>query len=156
MAATDPSSSVQSARTEEIGPTHVPRWVGPFFGALAVALVPWTIYLAITLPQRTTSTHYALAWAGFDVGLMLALGGTAYLTWRHHHWLPIIASVAATMLIVDAWFDVTTAPDRSARIQAVASAAVLEVPLALCSFWLALHAQEIIERRITVRARRRA
>lgn len=81
---------------------RVPRWVGPVFAILAVLLIPWTIYLASTLPARARASHYALAWAGFDVALIAALAWTAYLTWHHHLRLPIAASVTATMLLVDA------------------------------------------------------
>lgn len=129
------------------------RWMGPVFAGLAALLVPWTVYLAMTLPEHQTAAHYDLSWSGFDVGLVLALGGTAACAWRRSTWLPIVAAFTAAMLCVDAWFDVTTAPDGDELLAAVASAALLELPLAVVCLWLARNGQRIIERRISLRVR---
>ena len=40
---------------------------------LAVLMVPWTVYLAVSLPSEQRAAHYDLAWAGFDVGLFAVL-----------------------------------------------------------------------------------
>jgi hypothetical protein len=58
---------------ESPGPPRLVRWVGIFFVACFIGLIPWTIYLWLTLPVREVSPHYNLAWTGFDVLLAIAL-----------------------------------------------------------------------------------
>jgi len=127
------------------------RWMGPVFAALALVMIPWTVHLSLTLPRRVTATHYDLAWGGFDIGLVLALGWTAYSAFRGTRWLPIAASVNASMLVVDAWFDVVTAPHRGDRLVALVLAMLVEIPLSAVCVWLAINGQQIIERRLTLR-----
>jgi hypothetical protein len=57
---------------------RVVRWTGPVFAAFSMILLPWTIYLAQSLPVRQVSSHYDAAWAGFDVMLMVALASAGY------------------------------------------------------------------------------
>jgi len=36
----------------------------------AIALIPWTIYLGLTLPQSYSAQHWRLTWVGFDILLL--------------------------------------------------------------------------------------
>ena len=47
----------------------LPRRLTVLLALVAVALVPWTLYLTFTLPSRHVTIHYDLAWVGFDVAL---------------------------------------------------------------------------------------
>jgi hypothetical protein len=131
------------------------RWVGPLFAVLALLMVPWTAYLAVTLPGQATAAHYDLAWAGFDVGLFLVLAWTAWTAVSSSRWLPVAASLNAGFLVVDAWFDVITAPGRRELAMALASALLIELPLAAVSIWLAVNGQRIFEHQVTLRVLRR-
>ena len=111
---------------------------------LAVLLLPWLVLLAIKLPDRQINQNYRLAWVGFDVLLMLTLSRTAWLAWRRSPYLVIVASVTATLLIVDAWFDITTASSDRERSLAIATAILIELPLAAFSMRLARRAQRAI------------
>ena len=53
--------------------TRVVRWTGPLFAVFSLILLPWTIYIAGSLPSKQVSTNYDTAWAGFDVLLILTL-----------------------------------------------------------------------------------
>jgi hypothetical protein len=53
--------------------TRIVRWTGPLFAVFSLILLPWTIYIAGSLPSRQVSTNNDAAWAGFDVLLMLTL-----------------------------------------------------------------------------------
>src|SRR2546423_710181 len=45
----------------------VAGWVGFVFVSGGLAVVPWTAYLAFTLPRSSQASHYRLAWGGFDL-----------------------------------------------------------------------------------------
>jgi hypothetical protein len=129
--------------------------VGWVFAALALLMVPWTAYLSVTLPGSSRAPHYALAWAGFDVGLLLAVGLTGVAAVRVSRWLPALAGATAAMLLVDAWFDVVTAPSRREMAVAAVMAVVVELPLAALCAWLAVGGQHLFERRVALAGRRR-
>lgn len=131
------------------------RWVGPLFAVLAALMVPWTAYLAVTLPSQATAAHYDLAWAGFDVGLFLVLAWTAWTAVSRSRWLPVTASLNAAFLVIDAWFDVITAPGRRELAMSLTSALLIELPLAAVSIWLAVNGQRIFEHQVTLRVLRR-
>ena len=126
------------------------RWAGPAFALFSLVLLPWTIYLAYSLPARQVSPHYAIAWAGFDVILLVVLAGTAYFALRRSRYLATAAASAATLLVVDAWFDITTSPPGGQFMQAIALAVLVELPLASLCVWLSHHAQQLCERRIVL------
>jgi hypothetical protein len=129
--------------------------VGWVFAVLAALMVPWTAYLFIELPPSQRAAHYDLAWGGFDLGLLAVLAATAVAAVRRSRWLPVSAAALATLLVVDAWFDVVTAPTRGELVTAMAMALLVELPLAGVSGWLAVRGQDLLERRIALRARRR-
>jgi hypothetical protein len=133
--------------------TRVVRWTGPLFALFALVLVPWTIYLAGSLPAMQVSANYNAAWAGFDVLEMLALASTAYFALRRSRYLATAATVTATMLVVDAWFDVLTTPGIR-RMESIGLAVFVEVPLAAVCIWLSWHTQQLAERRIVLLLRR--
>jgi hypothetical protein len=133
----------------------VPRWVAPVFAVLGAATVPWTAYLAMSLPAQSNAEHYRVAWVGFDVLLIVVLLVTAYLAWRGSPQVGLLAAAAATMLCVDAWFDVTTSRHSDVPA-AVLSAVLLELPLAAVCGWIALHVDQVVERRLRHLARRAA
>jgi hypothetical protein len=111
------------------------RWVTLLLGVVALALVPWTLFLTFTLPSRHLTLHYDLAWVGFDVALAAAFAATTWAAFRGSHWLVPFAAVAATMLCCDAWFDVVTSQGGAEMAEAVAEAVFVELPLAaLCGF----------------------
>jgi hypothetical protein len=130
------------------------RWTGPLFTLFAVIMLPWTAYIAATLPSRQFSPHYDVAWAGFDVLLIIALAATGYTALRRSRYLTMAATATAVLLVVDAWFDVMTTPGAQV-IQSILLAALVELPLAGVCVWLSLHTQELAERRIVLLMRRR-
>jgi hypothetical protein len=143
------------ANTEELTKVRtVPWWVGPAFAVLAIGTVPWVIYLLITLPRHATFAHYRGVWVGFDIGLVGVLAGTGYQAWKGRPRVAIVATAAATMLFVDAWFDVLTTPRGNGLMVSIALAAFVELPLASICLWIALHAEMVIESRLRLLARR--
>ena len=129
------------------------RWAGPLFAAFSLLLVPWTIYLAASLPQRQISPNYDVAWVGYDALLLVALAATAYSSLRRSRFLTIAATTAAVLLVVDSWFDVLTSP-RDERMQAIALALLIELPLAALCMWLSHHTHQLASKRLNMLLRR--
>jgi hypothetical protein len=121
----------------EPGPWHPPRWVVPVFGLGAVLLVPWVVLVVTALPSAHQAAHWDIAWAGFDAGLAVLLVAGAVAAWRRSPWLEGAAAATATLLVVDAWFDVITASTRTELVVALAEAALVELPLAVLCLLLA-------------------
>lgn len=95
----------------------------------AVGLIPWTIYLGLTLPQSYTAQHWQMTWVGFDVLLLAFMIATALLGFTRHHLLTLSAFTTGILLLCDAWFDVLTAK-RGDFAFSLLIAALAELPLA--------------------------
>ncbi|MDO9408836.1 hypothetical protein [Patulibacter sp.] len=126
------------AQNDEYG-RLIPWWVARLFAVCAVLLIPWSAFLVLTLPGHTTAHAWNLAWAGFDVGMAVVLGATAFAVVTRSVWSGPLAAAAGTMLLVDAWFDVTTSAPGAEQVQAIAMAVLVEIPLALLLLATARH-----------------
>jgi hypothetical protein len=125
------------APTESVSRARAPFIV--LMTAACLALIGWIVVLAVRLPHRYVADHWTLTWLGFDILLLVSLGLTAWLAWRQRQMVILFALIAGTLLVCDAWFDVTTASNRADLITSVLSAAFLELPLAVALFWFARH-----------------
>jgi hypothetical protein len=95
-----------------------------------VALLAWTIFLAMTLPRFYRSGGWRGAWVGFDVALLATFAATAWAAWRHRQLVVICLIVLATLLCCDAWFDVMLDQHTRGFLLSVLSAVLVELPLA--------------------------
>jgi len=135
-------------QAESIPP--IPRWVAPLFAVLGIGLVPWTVWIAYELPQRHLARHWDVAWGGFDAAMAGLLLATAFAAVRRSPWIQSTATAAATMLACDAWFDMATASRGSEEAMAIATAILIELPLAVLCLWVARNveqAHELLRRR---------
>lgn len=121
----------------------IPRWLLRLFAACALLLIPWSVFLVLSLPERTTAHAWNLAWAGFDVGLAVALAAMVLAILRRSAWSGPLAAICGTLLVVDAWFDVVTSSGDD-RIVAIAMAVLLELPLAFLCFATARHISLVV------------
>jgi hypothetical protein len=108
-----------------------------FLAAAALVLVPWSAWLASSLPCRYLSQHWGIAWAGFDTALAATLALTCVAALRRAPWLDRAAVAAATLLAADAWFDVVTSRGAAAVAIATGEAVAVELPVALLCIWVA-------------------
>jgi hypothetical protein len=100
---------------------------------LGICLLPWTLWLGLSLPSRKVAEHWDLAWVGFDLVLATSLLATAVALVRRSPAVQGFAAATAALLLADAWFDVVTASTTKERWFAVGLAVVAELPLAaLC------------------------
>jgi hypothetical protein len=119
----------------EVDKVPLPRWVTPLLTAVAVFLLPWTLYLTFTLPSRHVTSHYDVAWVGFDIALLTAFAATSWAAIRSSPWLVPLAAATGTMLVCDAWFDIVTSQSGGEMAEAIAEAVFAELPLAaVCAF----------------------
>jgi hypothetical protein len=101
----------------------------------AVVETAWTVYIGWRLPRHYVANHWALAWVGLDVAQIVLLLLAAWAAWRGRALLILFASSAGTLLLLDAWFDVTTARN-GGFLQSLLFAVILEVPSAIVLFWI--------------------
>jgi hypothetical protein len=144
---------VNDLRTAPKGPPAAPlphrtrRWLAPLFLVSGVGLVPWTVYLAVTLPSRHVQTgYYDVAWGGFDLALAAVLIATGVGLVRGRLWVAATAVAAGTMLVFDAWFDVLSSSSMRGRLEAGLMAVAVELPMAIVCFTVARNLEESIER----------
>jgi hypothetical protein len=141
--------AAESENTILVDQSRLIRWVGPMFALFSVMMVPWIVYIAMSLPSRQLSPNYDIAWAGFDVFLAGGLASSAYFALRRSRYLSAAAAATAALLVVDAWFDCMTTPG-DARWQSIAFCFLAELPLAAVCLWLSYHAEQIKEQRILI------
>jgi hypothetical protein len=98
------------AKATDGAPGPAFRWLVRLIAVSAVILLPWAAYLALSLPASVSARHWPLAWTGLDVLMAAGLATTAWLAVRRNRLLAFPAVSTATLLLVDAWFDVCTAP----------------------------------------------
>jgi hypothetical protein len=100
---------------------------------LGTGLLPWTVWLALSLPSRKVAEHWDLAWVGFDLLLAASLLSTAATLILHSPLLEGLAAASAALLLADAWFDTVTASTAGERWFAIGLAVGAELPVAgLC------------------------
>ncbi|MGW1626514.1 hypothetical protein [Streptomyces sp. NPDC002172] len=105
-------------------------------------LVPWTVFLAVSLPDRFEARYWPMVWVGFDVMLLVSLAGAGLAVWLRRQALVPMSFVAATLLVCDAWFDVSLSWGRGDVWGSIASAVLVELPLA---FLLVMRARRVLK-----------
>ena len=121
----------------------VRRWSPFVLGGVAVALLPWTFWLSIALPASHLAERWDVAWVGFDLMLAGTLAATALAAARRSPLLPVGATAAGVLLVVDAWFDVITSDSGKELGMALAMALLCELPLAAFCFWVARDGERV-------------
>jgi hypothetical protein len=106
------------------------RWVVRFLALCCVALIPWTIGLAVTLPRSYLVGNWPLAWIGFDVILLGCLSTTAWALWKQRQVAVPASMIASALLLCDAWFDILTAHGGRCLAVSIATAVFGELPIA--------------------------
>jgi hypothetical protein len=121
-----------------------PRLIAPFFALAGLVLIPWTLWLTLSLPAHHETENWKTVWAGFDAALAAALLTTAICALRRSAWLAPVAASAGTLLCVDAWFDITLEFGGRHLGSAVLEAGLVELPLAAICFWVAGDAERAV------------
>ncbi len=116
----------------------LPHWIAWLYGLLALLTVPWTVYLGVSLPTRHLSSHWDVAWVGLDIAIICMLLLNALYAYKESKWLIMSATATTTLLLTDTWFDITSSRSGHGLWQAVVLAVLIEWPLALLTFSVAM------------------
>jgi hypothetical protein len=122
MDAPDPASATAGARRRALALALII--------VCCVVLVAWIGVLAATLPRYYRTGGWRGAWVGFDVAELAAFAATGWAAWKRRQVLIICLVVLATLLCCDAWFDVVLDARTRGFYLSLASALVIELPLA--------------------------
>jgi hypothetical protein len=96
----------------------------------AAALIPWIVFLSLSLPRSYSVRAWNVVWVGFDIALSVCLAVTGWWVLGRRQVAMFGLVVSAALLLCDAWFDVCLAWNTSDQTWALLSAAV-EIPLAV-------------------------
>jgi len=111
------------------------RRLGALVSIVACAvLIGWIIVLGLTLHRSFHTQHWKGAWIGFDLLLLLSFAATGWAFWRGRQIVIACLIVTATLLCCDAWFDVVLDAGTSDVWLSIASAVIVELPLAFLTF----------------------
>ncbi len=114
------------------------RWLAIALAGAGVGLLPWLVYLAVSLPASPRAWHWPVAWVGLDAMEAAGLLSTGLLLLRRDVRFCLTAMATAALLLADAWFDVTTAQPGAGELTSVAMALVAELPTAALCIVLAV------------------
>ena len=111
------------------------RKLGALFSIVAcTVLVGWIIVLLFTLHRSFHSHYWRAAWVGFDFVLLFGFAATGWAFWRGRQIVIAFLLITATLLCCDAWFDVILDLGSSGVWVSIASAVIVEIPLAVVMF----------------------
>jgi hypothetical protein len=120
-------------------------------------MIPWIFILACSLPSTIRAVHWSTAWAGLDALEAVGLMTTGVALVGRRSWLCLPAAITSALLVVDAWFDITTSAPGPAATVAIAMAVFLELPVAgLCAVLAIRHAPGCTARHVAAATSREA
>jgi len=96
----------------------------------SIAMIPWLVYLSLTLPENYVAHNWLATWVGFDILLVAFMVATAVLGYLRRQLLLFAAFTSGVLLICDAWFDLMTAGPNDLWLSVV-TAFGIELPLAI-------------------------
>ncbi len=99
--------------------------------AVAALLFTWILVLGSTTRGQAEVRNWSTVWVGMDVLQVAGLIATGRLLVRRSRLTALAAAAAATLLLLDAWFDVMTAEGGGAWYTALAMAFLVELPASL-------------------------
>jgi hypothetical protein len=138
-------------RMANAGSNRRRRWFLIATIVCCVVLAVWIGVLAVTLPRFYRAGDWRGAWVGFDLAELAAFAATAWAAWRGRQVLIMCLLVLATLLLADAWFDVTLDVRTSGFMYSLLEALLIEIPLAVAAIAAARHLLRLAIARIRTR-----
>lgn len=105
-----------------------------FVTACCVGLAGWIAVLIMTLPGHYTSTDWRTVWVGLDIAELAGFVATGWAAWHQRQVVIFCMVFTGTLLLCDAWFDVTLDFGSRGFAISIATALLAEIPLAFVMF----------------------
>ena len=130
---------VEIERSEAPSPIDSRRWDMGLVVIVGCCLIltVWIGILMVTLPHYYRTGSWRGAWVGFDTALLVTFIATGWAAWRRRQVLVICLVVLSTLLFCDAWFDVVLDVRTAGFVTSLASALLVELPLAVLAAGMA-------------------
>lgn len=103
---------------------------------MAAGMIPWIIFLVLTLPRRYDAGHWRLLWVGFDAAEVAVLAYMGWAAWFRREILAATALVLAVLMFCDAWFDIVTSFGHGGQWVTLATGFGVEIPIGIFFVWL--------------------
>ena len=110
------------------------RYALLFTMGCCIVLAAWIALLILTLPGHYTSDDWRTVWVGLDVAELVGFAATGWAAWHQRQALVFCMIITGTLLVCDAWFDVTLDYGSRGFTTSIVSAALVELPLAFVMF----------------------
>jgi hypothetical protein len=94
-------------------------------------LAAWIAILMLRLPVHYTVKHWRGVWVGLDIAEFCGFAAIWVAAWKQRQILVFFTIVTGTLLLCDAWFDVSLSYGTTGALGALLDALVVEIPLAL-------------------------
>jgi hypothetical protein len=117
-----------------------PKWrrvLGFVMACAALAMVPWIVSLATSLPATAAVGAWDTVWVAFDCAILAGFAASGWLLWRHSAAAVVPLIVTATLLTLDAWFDICMSLRTAGQSTALLTSLLGNVPLILLMGWAA-------------------
>ncbi len=119
----------------------IPSWAAIIYIIISIGMIPWTIFLSFHLPNQHITKNWDITWVGLDIAQIISLLITGILAKLGSIYMVLSAMTTSTLFLADAWFDILgyrlgTFGSAKAMLMALFG----ELPLAILSFALAVHA----------------
>jgi hypothetical protein len=99
-----------------------------------IVLAGWIAILILTLPGHYTSDDWRTVWVGLDLAELAGFAAIGWAAWHQRQIVTFFLIVTGTLLMCDAWFDVTLDYGSRGFTLSIVSAVLVELPLALLMF----------------------
>ena len=106
-------------------------WILALMAVGCAALAVWIVYLSIKLPSSYHAENWDVAWIGFDTALLGSLIATTIAMFKHRTVVITFATISATLMFTDAWFDIVTSRTGTEQLLAIGTAVLIEIPIAI-------------------------
>ena len=85
--------------------TNIPKWATTIYILISIGMIPWVIYLGISLHAQHISRNWSITWVGLDIAQISLLLITGLLTRLNSIYMIFTAAITGTLFLTDASSD---------------------------------------------------
>ncbi len=99
-----------------------------------IFLAGWIAILILTLPGHYTSDDWQTVWVGLDLAELAGFAAIGWAAWHQRQIVVFLMITTGTLLVCDAWFDITLDFGSRGFTTSIVAAVLVELPLAFLMF----------------------